>query len=162
MELMRFTDLRQNNNMKCVVQRVIEASVVIDGKEYSRTGKGLLVLAAYTDSDDDKVIDYVADKICNLRIFEDENGKLNKSLYDVGGEIMLVSNFTVYGDTSAGRRPSFIKSAKGTISEPLYNATVDAIMAKGIKCRTGVFGADMKVSLINDGPVTVIVEKENI
>ena len=158
---MRYIDLRRNNIMKCIVQRVLEASVTIDGVLYSKIDKGILVLAGYTDTDDDKTINYVCDKLVNLRIFEDENGKLNKSLLEVGGAIMLVSNFTVYGDTSHGRRPSFVRSARGDISEPMYNKSIEIIRNSGVHCETGVFGADMKVALVNDGPVTVVVEREN-
>ena len=147
--------------MRCVVQRVSRASVSIGGEIHSKIDRGFLVLASYRDSDDDKIIKYIADKLVNLRVFEDENGKLNKSLIDVGGEILLVSNFTIYGDTSHGRRPSFILSARGEISEPMYDKTIDAINALGITCYGGVFGADMQVELVNDGPVTLIVEKEN-
>ena len=158
---MRYIDLRRSDIMRCIVQRVLEASVTIDGVVHSRIDKGLLVLAGYTDTDDDKTINYVCDKLVNLRIFEDENGKLNKSLLEVGGAIMLVSNFTVYGDTSHGRRPSFVKSASGDISEPMYNKSIEIIRNSGVHCESGVFGADMKVALVNDGPVTVVVEKEN-
>ena len=147
--------------MKCVVQRVSSASVTIDGKIYSSIGKGLAVLVAYTEGDNEQIIEYVADKLINLRIFEDDEQKLNRSLIDVGGEMLLVSNFTIYGETAKGRRPSFIKSAPGNISEPMYDNTIEVLRSKGVEVKTGVFGADMSVNIVNDGPVTVIVEKED-
>ncbi len=147
--------------MKCIVQRVKSASIVIDGEFGGEIGAGLMVLAAYDDADDVKTIDFCVDKLANLRIFEDKNGKMNLSVLDVGGNVMLVSNFTLYGDTAKGRRPSFDKSAKPAISQPLYDVTVEKFRAIFPNMVTGRFGADMQISLVNDGPVTLIVEKEN-
>ncbi len=144
--------------MKALIQRVKNASVNIDNKEFSSTSQGLLVLLGIGAMDDESKIKTLADKICNLRIFEDENGKMNKSLLDIGGEMMVVSQFTLYADCSAGRRPSFINAAKPEIANDYYEKFVSYIKTLGIKTETGQFGADMKVSLINDGPVTIMVE----
>jgi D-tyrosyl-tRNA(Tyr) deacylase len=144
--------------MKSVVQRVSVASIIIDGEAGGKIEKGLLVLSAFSDDDTEATVSYCVDKILNLRIFPDADGKLNLSVLDVSGEVMLVSNFTVYGDTSKGRRPSFAKSARPEISEPLYRLAVKKF-CEAVNTVTGKFGADMQVSLTNDGPVTVIVEK---
>ena len=147
--------------MKCIIQRVSGASIVINGKDGGKIQKGLVVLCAYSDSDDEKTVDFCVEKIANLRIFEDENGKMNRSILDENGNIMLVSNFTLYADASKGRRPSFTKSARPEISEPLYDMTVQKFGNIFQNLVTGEFGADMQISLTNDGPVTIIVEKEN-
>lgn len=147
--------------MKCIIQRVKNASIIIDGVYGGKIDNGLVVLAAFTDGDNENIIDYCVEKIANLRIFDDENGKMNLSVQDVGGNIMLVSNFTLYGDTRKGRRPGFDKSAKPAVSKPLYEITVSKFAEKFPKSVTGKFGADMQISLVNDGPVTLTVEKEN-
>lgn len=146
--------------MRCIIQRVSCAKIYIDNEYSGDIGAGLVVLVAFNDTDNEFTVNYCVEKICNLRIFNDENGKLNRSITDIGGEIMLVSNFTVYGDTSKGRRPSFSRSAKPEISEPLYNLTVKKFKDI-LPIIMGKFGADMRVCIENDGPVTVIVEKEN-
>lgn len=146
--------------MKCIVQRVSYAKIDINGVYSGEIDCGLVVLVAYNDFDDEKTINFCVEKVCNLRIFNDDNGKLNKSVLDVGGKVILVSNFTIYGDTSKGRRPSFTQSARPEISKPLYDLTVQKF-ATVLPTITGEFGADMKVYIENDGPVTVIVEKEN-
>ena len=133
--------------MRCIIQRVNRASIVINGKSGGQIGKGLLVLCAFSDGDDEKTVDYCVEKIANLRIFEDENGKLNLSVLDVKGNVMVVSNFTLYADTRKGRR--------------LYDLTVKKFSDIFENLATGEFGADMQISLENDGPVTLIVEKEN-
>ena len=138
--------------MRCIIQRVNRASIVINGKSGGQIGKGLLVLCAFSDGDDEKTVDYCVEKIANLRIFEDENVK---------GNVMVVSNFTLYADTRKGRRPSFDKSARPEISKPLYDLTVKKFSDIFENLATGEFGADMQISLENDGPVTLIVEKEN-
>lgn len=144
--------------MKVVVTRVLEASVTVDNKIISKIKNGLLVLVGFTENDDENKIDYMVKKITNLRIFDDENGIMNKSIKDVTGEILSVSQFTLYGDASNGNRPSYVKALKGEESIKLYdifNKKLNEIMPT----KTGIFGADMKVESINDGPVTIIIEK---
>jgi D-tyrosyl-tRNA(Tyr) deacylase len=144
--------------MKLVIQRVKCASVTVDGEEISRIGPGLLVLAGV--SHDDTLFDarFLAKKTSNLRIFEDDEGKMNRSVQDVGGEILSVSQFTLYGDCNKGNRPSFIGAARPEQGEALFNAYVQALEKLGFVPNIGKFGADMKVDLLNDGPVTLIVE----
>lgn len=145
-------------NVKAVVQRVTSASVVVDGKTVGEIGVGLLVLVAAHRDDTEANAAKMADRVKGLRIFNDADGKMNLALSDVGGSVLAVSNFTVYGETAKNRRPSFIGSAPYEDGERLFNAFVDALRALDTKVETGIFGADMKVSLLNDGPVTVIVE----
>lgn len=144
--------------MKTVVTRVKEASVTIDNKLISKINNGLLVLVGFTENDDESKIDYMVKKITNLRIFNDENNIMNKSIKDVNGEILSVSQFTLYGDASNGNRPSYIKALKGEEAIKLYDL-FNKKLNEIIKTKTGVFGADMKVESINDGPVTIIIEK---
>ncbi len=144
--------------MKAIVQRVSEASVSVDGEIVGRCRTGLLVLAAAHKDDTEANADKMADRIRGLRIFNDADGKMNLSLADIQGEVLAVSNFTVYGDTSKGRRPSFIESAPYDRGEQIFNRFVSALKNLGITVETGVFGANMQVALTNDGPVTVIVE----
>lgn len=143
--------------MKAVIQVVKNSSIVINGKQGGRTQKGLVVLVAYREEDNDATVEFFVNKLVNLRIFPDADGKLNLSVKDVGGSVMLVSNFTLYGDASKGRRPSYSLSAKPEISKPLYIKTLEALK-KEIPVVEGEFGADMQVELINDGPITVILE----
>lgn len=143
--------------MKLVITRVSSASCTIDGKVHSEIKNGLLVLAGVTNDDTIKDAEYLAKKLPKLRIFEDEDGKLNRSVVDIGGEILIVSNFTIYGDASHGNRPSFTAAARGEISEPLYDALCDLTGAE-VPVKRGVFGADMKIESVNDGPVTIIME----
>ena len=145
--------------MRILLQRVLEAAVRIDGEVVGRCGRGFLLFIGITHTDTQRDADFLAEKCGNLRVFEDENGKLNLSLKEVGGEILAVSQFTLYADASHGRRPSFTKAAPGTISEPLYEYFVQQLRAQGLPVETGRFGADMKVSLINDGPVTILLEQ---
>ena len=144
--------------MKTVVTRVKEASVTIDNKLISKINNGLLVLVGFTENDDESKIDYMVKKITNLRIFNDENNIMNKSVKDINGEILSVSQFTLYGDSSNGNRPSYIKALKGEEAIKLYDL-FNKKLNEIIKTKTGVFGADMKVESINDGPVTIIIEK---
>lgn len=146
--------------MRGVLQRVKNASVTIDGNMVSSIENGILILIGVTDTDTESDADYIAEKTVNARIFEDNEGKMNLSLLDVGGEVLAVSQFTLYGDARKGRRPSFIRAAKGEISEPLYELVCKKIEALGVKVKKGVFGADMKVQLINDGPVTILLESD--
>ena len=145
--------------MKVLVQRVLSSSVEVDNKIVGQINKGLMLLVGFTDSDTDKEIDYMVDKIINLRIFDDENGVMNKSLIDVNGSILSISQFTLYADTRKGRRPSYIKALSGDKAILLYDKFNNKLKEENIKVETGVFGADMKVSLINDGPITIMLEK---
>ena len=145
--------------MKLVVQRVAHAEVEVDKKVVGKIGKGFLVLCGITHNDTEKEADYLAKKLCNLRIFEDENEKMNLALKDVGGELLIISQFTLYGDSSEGNRPSFIEAARPEKANPLYEYFLEKCKGYGIKVEKGIFGADMKVSLLNDGPVTIILEK---
>ncbi len=146
--------------MIALIQRVLESSVKIDGSIKGSINQGLLVLFCVENNDTYDKIPYMADKILNLRIFEDENGKMSKSLQDIEGDIMIISQFTLAGSTLKGRRPDFTAAAKLDIAEPMYNNFIETVQ-KDIKgsVQTGVFGADMKVSLINDGPVTMIIKR---
>lgn len=145
--------------MKVLVQRVLSSSVEVDNKIVGQINKGLMLLVGFTDSDTDKEIDYMVDKIINLRIFDDENGVMNKSLIDVNGSILSISQFTLYADTRKGRRPSYIKALNGDKTILLYDKFNNKLKEENIKVETGIFGADMKVSLINDGPITIMLEK---
>lgn len=144
--------------MRAVVQRVSQAAVEVDGGLVGRIGTGFLVLLGVADDDAEKDADYLAGKIVHLRIFEDEAGKLNRSLVDCGGEMLVVSQFTLYGDCRKGRRPSFVKAAAPDKGNALYRHFVEAVRARGVTVATGRFGAMMAVSLVNHGPVTLIVE----
>ena len=143
--------------MKAWIQRVTEASVEIAGEVVSQIGQGYLVLLGVTHSDTEKTADEIADRICKLRIFEDENGKTNRSVIDVGGSVIVVSQFTLYADTSHGRRPGFSHAARPEIAEPLYERVVAKIreVLGEDRVGTGRFGAEMKVRLLNDGPFSV-------
>jgi D-tyrosyl-tRNA(Tyr) deacylase len=143
--------------MKAWIQRVTEASVEIAGEMVSQIGQGYLVLLGVTHSDTEKTADEIADRICKLRIFEDENGKTNRSVVDVGGSVIVVSQFTLYADTSHGRRPGFSHAARPEIAEPLYERVVAKIreVLGEDRVGTGRFGAEMKVRLLNDGPFSV-------
>lgn len=146
--------------MKIVVQRSKEASVTVDGKVVGEIERGLVILVGVTVEDSQSEVDWLAEKAANLRIFEDENGKMNRSLLDVGGEALVISQFTLYGNCRKGRRPSFVKAAHPSLAEPLVDSFAEKLRDLGIKkVGTGIFGADMKVALINDGPVTLVIEK---
>ena len=146
--------------MRCVVQRVSEASVRSEGVETGRIGHGFMVLIGVSVRDTEKDVRYMAEKVPNLRIFEDDAGKMNRSLRDVGGAILAVSQFTLYGDARGGRRPSFIEAARPEEANRLYEMLVKAWRDVGIQVETGVFQTDMKVSLVNDGPVTLLMDSE--
>ena len=148
--------------MKAVLQRVTEASVRVDGEVIGSIGKGFFILLGVSDEDDETVADKLADKICKLRIFEDENGKTNRSLQDVGGEILVVSQFTLYADCRKGKRPNFTKAAKGEQANELYEYFVSCCRGLGVETQTGAFGADMKVELLNDGPVTIPLDTDEL
>ena len=146
--------------MRAVVQRVSSSKVTVDGEVTGEINKGLLVLLGVTHEDTSKDVDYMIDKVLNLRIFEDENDKMNLSLKDIGGEVMAVSQFTLYGDARKGRRPSFSDAARPDVANPLYEEFVEKLRAQGITVGTGEFGAHMMVELTNDGPVTILLESK--
>lgn len=147
--------------MRIVVQRVRNASVTIDGNVKSSIEKGLLVLVGICNEDNQEDIDYLVKKLVNLRVFDDENGVMNLSIKDINGDILLISQFTLMASTKKGNRPSYIRAAGGDISIPLYESFISTIeVALGKKIGTGEFGADMKVSLLNDGPVTIIIDSK--
>lgn len=146
--------------MRAVVQRVRSASVSVGGETVGAVGRGLLILLAVAREDTTAEADWLADKLVNLRLFADGAGKMNLSLLDVSGAALVVSQFTLYGDCSKGRRPSFVRSASPELAVPLYEHFVGALRAFGVRAETGRFGADMQVELVNDGPVTVIVDRE--
>lgn len=145
--------------MKLVIQRVKNAKVDVEGKTVGKIEKGFLVLLGVTHTDTKEIADYLVKKLCNLRVFEDENGKMNLSLKDVGGKLLIVSQFTLYADCSAGNRPSFINAAKPDFANELYEYFCERCKENGIEVEKGIFGADMKVNLLNDGPVTILLEK---
>jgi D-tyrosyl-tRNA(Tyr) deacylase len=144
--------------MRAVVQRVSRARVTIDGQSVGEIGSGLLILLGVTHTDSAEAAAWLADKIIGLRIFNDADGKMNRSVADEGGGVLVVSQFTLYGDCRKGRRPSFIGAAGPEIAVPLYEAFVNAVRALGVPVATGRFGAMMQVELVNDGPVTVILD----
>lgn len=145
--------------MKLVIQRVKNASVEVDEKIVGQIEKGFLVLIGIKTGDTKKEADYLIKKVCNLRIFTDSNNKMNLALKDVGGQLLIVSQFTLYGDCNDGNRPSFIEAARPEEAIPLYEYFCNECSKKGIEVQKGIFGADMKVQLLNDGPVTLIIEK---
>lgn len=145
--------------MKLVVQRVKNASVEVDKKIVGKIDKGYLVLLGVTHTDTKEIADYLVKKLCNLRIFEDENGKMNLNIKQVNGSMLIVSQFTLYGDCTEGNRPSFTKAAKPDFANELYEYFCNKCSENDIHVEKGIFGADMKVSLLNDGPVTIILEK---
>ena len=148
--------------MRLVIQKVSSSNVKINNEVVGSIDKGFMVLVGITDSDNKMIVDKMVDKLINLRIFEDENDKLNLSLLDVKGRILSISQFTLYANCKKGRRPSFIEAAKPDISKPLYEYFNQQLKEKGIMVETGVFGAMMEVSLVNDGPVTIILDSKEI
>ena len=146
--------------MRCVIQRVKKASVEVGEEMVGRIGAGLLVFLGIGAHDQDKDVSWMAEKILGLRIFEDEEGKMNKSVQDVGGEILLVSQFTLYGDCRKGKRPSFSEAASPQTGKVIYEQMIDVLKASGLKMETGIFQAHMEVSLCNDGPVTMLLDSE--
>lgn len=148
--------------MRVVIQRVMQASVRVDGQIVGEIGPGLLVLAGFEEADGDADLEWMAGKIVRTRIFADENGVMNRSVMDSGGEILAVSQFTLYASVRKGNRPSWNRAAKGDVSQPLFERFVSRLSAEsGKPVSTGVFGADMQVSLINDGPVTLIIDSRS-
>lgn len=145
--------------MKIVIQRVKKAKVEVDDVVVGKIGKGFMVLVGVTHADTKENAEYLAKKLCNMRVFNDENDKMNLALKDVGGELLLISQFTLYADTAKGNRPSFVDAAKPDIANELYEYFCTCCQNHGLNVQKGIFGADMAVSLINDGPVTIIMEK---
>lgn len=148
--------------MRTLIQRVQHASVTIDGQEKSQIGKGLLVLVGIEDRDTQEDIEWLCKKVANLRIFDDENGVMNRSVVETEGEVMVVSQFTLHASTKKGNRPSYIHASKPDIAIPMYEAfCAEMGLQIGKEVRTGTFGADMKVALVNDGPVTIWIDSQN-
>jgi D-tyrosyl-tRNA(Tyr) deacylase len=145
--------------MRVVLQRVSRASVTIDGRTAGAVGRGFCLLVGLTHGDTEATVDWMADKIAGLRLFPDAEGKMNLGLEDVGGGVLVVSQFTLYGDTARGRRPSFVDAARPEQAMPLYQRFVAALAARGVEVATGEFGAQMQVEIHNDGPVTLILER---
>lgn len=145
--------------MRLIVQRVSNAQVSVDGKVTGKIDKGFMVLIGITHSDTRENADYLAKKLCNLRVFEDDNDKMNLSIKDVGGDLLIVSQFTLYADCNRGNRPSFVNSAKPDVANELYEYFIKECRKYIDKVETGVFGAHMKVKLLNDGPVTIMLER---
>ncbi|HEV7333940.1 MAG TPA: D-aminoacyl-tRNA deacylase [Flavisolibacter sp.] len=148
--------------MRAVIQRVSKASVTVEGKVTGVIEAGLLVLLGIEDADEDEDIQWLSGKIVNLRIFNDENGVMNRSVMDIGGDILLVSQFTLHASTKKGNRPSYIRASKPDVAIPFYEKAIRQLEADlGKKIATGIFGADMKVESLNDGPVTIIIDTKN-
>ena len=146
--------------MRCVVQRVTEASVRVGDEEVGRIGSGLLVLIGVSTEDGETDLKYMAEKVPNLRIFDDDGGVMNRSILEAGGGILAVSQFTLYGDARGGRRPSYFRAAKPEKANELYEKLIALWRQKGLEVETGRFRAEMKVSLVNDGPVTILLDSE--
>lgn len=146
--------------MRAVIQRVREASVEVDQEVVGKIGRGLLVFLAVGEDDQDKDLDYLVDKVLGLRIFQDENDKMNLSVKDVEGELLVISQFTLYGDVRKGKRPSFTASADPKIAKEAYEEFIKRVKEEGISVESGIFAADMKVGLVNDGPVTILLDSK--
>lgn len=145
--------------MRVVLQRVSWASVTVDGAVVGAIERGYLLLVGFTRGDGDAEVEWMADKVSGLRVFGDDDGRLNRDLHDVGGAVLVVSQFTVYADCSKGRRPSFVRAAPPDAAEALYHRFADALRNRSLTVHTGVFGAVMEVALVNDGPVTLLLER---
>lgn len=145
--------------MRVLVQRCDKALVRVNDNVVGSINKGLMILVGFTEGDNFDAIKYMADKVVNLRVFDDENGIMNKSLLDKSYSILSVSQFTLYGDASKGRRPSYVNALNGSLAKPLYDKFNEELRKYGVEVETGIFGADMKVELINDGPVTIMLER---
>lgn len=145
--------------MRVLVQRCDKANVKVNDNVVGSINKGLMILVGFTEGDNFDTIKYMTDKIVNLRVFDDDNGIMNKSLLDKSYSILSVSQFTLYGDASKGRRPSYVNALNGSLAKPLYDKFNEELRKYGVEVETGIFGADMKVELINDGPVTIMLER---
>lgn len=148
--------------MRMVIQRVTSASVTVDGQVIGEIGKGFLVLLGVQEADSEEIADKMVDKMCRLRIFEDENGKTNRALADVGGELLVVSQFTLYADCRKGNRPSFIKAGPPDMADRLYQHVLEKCRGYAGKVESGSFGAHMEVKLVNDGPFTVVLDSDEL
>lgn len=148
--------------MKLVIQRVRHASCTIDGEIYSKIGNGFMVLVGLTYGDDEMIVSKMASKLVKLRVFDDENGKMNLALKDVGGSILSISQFTLFADAKKGNRPSFTSALKPEFSKPLYLLFNEELRKEGIDVQEGIFGADMKIDLLNDGPITIILDSKEL
>jgi D-aminoacyl-tRNA deacylase len=148
--------------MRAVVQRVKSADVTVGGRSVGSISRGVVLLVGVSPEDGPAEAAWLADKVANLRIFSDEAGKMNRSLLDIGGAALVVSQFTLYGDARKGRRPSFVRAAQGEAAVALYEEVVASLVALGIPCETGEFGATMDVSLVNEGPVTILLDSDKI
>lgn len=157
---MPYTSEGLARGLRALVQRVSRGSVSVGGQKVGAIGRGLVILLGVRNGDTDADAEYLADKCIQLRIFPDEEGKFDRSCVDVGGEVLVVSQFTLYGDTRKGRRPSFVESARPEISEPLYLKFIEGIRRKGMVVEQGVFGAMMELEIHNDGPVTLMIESK--
>lgn len=147
--------------MRVLIQRVSDASVAIDGETKGKIGQGFLLLVGIGENDDHSDIDWLVQKIVNMRIFSDEEGKMNRSIQDISGSLLVISQFTLHASTKKGNRPSFIEAAKPEFAIPLYEEFIDKLKAVKLTVETGVFGADMQVSLVNDGPVTIWLDSKD-
>ena len=147
--------------MRAVIQRVSQAKVVVDDNTVGQIGKGFMILLGVHEQDTQTDVDYLVGKISKLRVFEDDQQKMNRSIIDVDGEILSISQFTLFADTKKGNRPSFVQAAKPDVAIPLYEAFNEGLRQAGIPVETGIFGADMKCHLVNDGPVTIIIDSQN-
>ncbi len=145
--------------MRVVLQRVSSACVTVEERVAGQIGRGLLLLAGFREGDDEETLRWVAEKVLGLRIFPDEEGKMNHSVEEIDGALLVVSQFTLYGDTRKGRRPSFVDAARPEVAIPLYERFVEILRAGGRPVETGAFGANMRVELVNDGPVTLVIER---
>ena len=148
--------------MRVVLQRSLDSNIKVDNRIVGQITKGLTILVGFTEGDDENIIKKMINKVINLRIFDDENGVMNKSLMDINGEILSISQFTLYADTKKGRRPSYIKAMGGENAVKLYDKWNTLLIEENIRVATGIFGADMKVSITNDGPVTIIMDSEEL
>lgn len=147
--------------MRAVIQRVSQAKVVVDDNTVGQIGKGFMILLGVHEEDTQADVDYLVGKISKLRVFEDDQQKMNRSIIDVDGKILSISQFTLFADTKKGNRPSFVQAAKPDTAIPLYEAFNEGLRQSGIPVETGIFGADMKCHLVNDGPVTIIIDSQN-
>lgn len=147
--------------MRAVIQRVSQAKVVVDDNTVGQIGKGFMILLGVHEQDTQTDVDYLVGKISKLRVFEDDQQKMNRSIIDVDGKILSISQFTLFADTKKGNRPSFVQAAKPNTAIPLYEAFNEGLRQAGIPVETGIFGADMKCHLVNDGPVTIIIDSQN-
>lgn len=147
--------------MRAVIQRVSQAKVVVDDNTVGQIGKGFMILLGVHEEDTQADVDYLVGKISKLRVFEDDQQKMNRSIIDVDGKILSISQFTLFADTKKGNRPSFVQAAKPNTAIPLYEAFNEGLRQAGIPVETGIFGADMKCHLVNDGPVTIIIDSQN-